>query len=217
MSTELTAQDLSDVFRGDQRATRSLVDALTPVIQARVARALLTDSRARSRQSIHQEVADLSQEVFISLFENDARVLKSWSPERGLSLKNFVGLVAHRQVLSILRTGKRNPFTEDPTLAEDFEHIMPPTPAAEEAIASRQVLQQVFSRLEERLSPLGQQLFEMIVIREHSVSQVEAATGMSSAAIYAWRSRLAKLVRHEATLVMSDGSVHQQIPLRGDR
>src|SRR5262245_1194983 len=96
---------------GDEGAVRQLVDELGPVIQARVARALL---RRASGRSVRQEVEDLTQEVFASLFEDDGRILRAWDETRGLSLKNFVGLVAGRQATSILRSGRTTPWRDDP-------------------------------------------------------------------------------------------------------
>lgn len=55
----------------------------------------------------------------VSLFTDQGRALRAWDPARGLSLENFVGFVAERQIASILRTAKRSPWTEDPTLEGD--------------------------------------------------------------------------------------------------
>ena len=117
---EWTDQTLYQALDGNQPAMRELVKHLTPVIQARVARAVMVGAKNYGHDRIQEEVADITQEVFVALFANDARVLRNWDSEKGLSLRNFAGLVAHRQALSILRTNKRNPFTEDPTLATDF-------------------------------------------------------------------------------------------------
>ena len=62
---------------------------------------------------VRQDVEDLAQDVFLRLFEENGRVLRSWDPARGLSLENFAGLVAERHAISTLRTGKRNPWRED--------------------------------------------------------------------------------------------------------
>src|SRR5262245_6251425 len=115
---------VADSLKGERRALATLVDRLTPVIQARAAHWLLRQRGARAR-SIRQEVEDLTQEVFLCLFDQGGRTLRSWEPERGLSLDRFVGLVAERQIVSILRTQKRNPWTEDPTLSDDIDASLP--------------------------------------------------------------------------------------------
>src|SRR5262245_8316373 len=86
---------------GDAGAIAELLSAATPVVQARVARALLRRPETRGRD-IHADVADLTQEVFVALFTADGKALKAWDPARGLSFANFVGLLAQRRVSSLL-------------------------------------------------------------------------------------------------------------------
>jgi len=187
---------------GESPAVSQLVDRLTPVVQSRVARRLLAQGCGRER-NVRQEVEDLVQEVFLRLFAEQGRVLREWRPERGLSLENFVGLVAERQAVSILRTGKRNPWKEDPTLDGDLDRASPEV-GPEQVVASRQRLRKVVDRLREDLSPLGWQLFDLIYLRELTVDEVETRTGLSRVAIYAWRSRLRRLARTLCTGSLSD-------------
>src|SRR5262245_39126253 len=124
MDTEPIQAEVHRALAGDDQALNRLVAMLTPVIQSRVARGLLSRRvGSASGRNVRQEVEDLTQEVFLVLFADGGKVLRSWEPERGLTLPNFVGLVAERQTASILRSGKRNPWREDPTLAEDFEQM----------------------------------------------------------------------------------------------
>lgn len=133
-------QRVRSALAGDADAVRWLVDTLTPVIQARVARALLRRAHAAGARCSRQEVEDLTQEVFVSLFEADGKILLAWEPERGMSLANFVGLVAERQAASILRSGRRSPWTEDPTLGEELERLSPSSMGPDERVASQQLL-----------------------------------------------------------------------------
>jgi len=179
---------------GERGALATLVERLTPVIQARAAHWLLRQHGARTR-NVRQEVEDLTQEVFLALFAQSGKILRTWEADRGLTLEKFVGLVAERQVISILRTQKRNPWKEDPTLAEDLEADLPTHAPAEEIVASSNALERLFERLKEELSPLAWHLFDLIYLQQLSVADVIAATGMSADAVYAWRSRLARLAR----------------------
>ncbi len=191
----LTLEEVERALAGDQAALTRLVDDLTPVIQARVARVLLLRRQGASAgRDVRQEVEDLTQEVFLILFDDGGKVLRGWSPERGLSLRNFAGLVAERRTVSILRSGKRSPWKEDPTFAEELDEPAP-TPGPEAAAASRETLRLLLHRLTEELSPLGRQLFELLFLQELPVREVIDRTGMSSDAIYAWRSRLRRLAR----------------------
>ncbi len=189
-------QDTLDrALAGDRAAQCDLVDLFTPVIQKRVARALLSRRHgASSGRDVRQEVEDLSQEVFVTLFTDDGRVLRTWSPERGLSLPNFVGLVAERRAKGLLRNGKRSPWRDDPTLIEDLDQA-DDEGGPENAAASREMLRQLLDRLKEELSPLGRRLFDLLFLRELSPDEVARQAAMSLAAVYAWQSRLRRLAR----------------------
>jgi len=196
MTPEDTASLIRRALEGDQTALTELVAMLTPVIQARVARTLLARrSLLAGGRSVREEVEDLSQDVFLKLFDRDGRVLRSWQPERGLSLPNFVGLVAEREVLSFLRSGRRNPWKEEPSFTDDEIDIEDPDDGPEEIAASREYLELLLDRLHEELSPLGWQLFNLLFIQELSQAEVQAASGLSADAVYAWRSRLRRAAR----------------------
>ncbi len=190
-SVAMNPEDIASLLRraleGDQTALTELVALLTPVIQARVARTL---ARCAGGRAVRQEVEDLSQEVFLSLFDRYGRVLRTWQPERGLSLLNFVGLVAERRVLSILRPRKNGLSLED--LEDDFEA---PDKGQEVMVISREQLTLLLDRLREKLSPLAWHLFDLLFIQELSQEEVQKATGLSADAVYKWRSRLRALVR----------------------
>jgi len=196
MNPEDIASLIRRALEGDQTALTSLVAELTPVIQARVARTLLARrDLLAGRRDVRQEVEDLSQEVFLALFARDARVLRSWEAARGLSLLNFVGLVAERTVLSILRSGRRNPWKEELSV-EDLEvDAEAPDSGPEEIAAGREQLTLLLDRLRESLSPLGWHLFDLLFIQELSQADVQAASGLSADAVYAWRSRLRRLAQ----------------------
>ena len=174
MDTQPTRADLERALSGDPSALAALVGQLTPVIQARVARSLLRRPDLLA-YDVRQEVEDLSQEVFLALFNSNAKVLRSWDPERGLSLLNFVGFVAERQVASVLRTGKRNPWREDPTETEDLDGA-DSAAGPHDAAVSRETLRRLLRRLEERLSPLGRHLFDLIYLQEKSVAEIGGQT-----------------------------------------
>lgn len=185
---------LDRALSGDAVATRELVARVLPVVQVRVAR-VLSRRRERSGRDVRQEVEDLAQEVFVALFKDGGRVLRAWDPGRGLALASFCGLVAEREVASILRSGRRSPWTEDATPAEDLERDVGSAGDVELGVASREQLARLTERLHEELSPRGLELFQRLIVEEEAVEAVCASTGMSSDAVYAWRSRLGKLAR----------------------
>jgi hypothetical protein len=56
-------------------------------------------------------------------------------------------------------------------------------------------LRLLLDRLREELSPLGWRLFDLLFIRELSLPEVKAESGLSDDAVYAWRSRLRRLAQ----------------------
>jgi RNA polymerase sigma-70 factor (ECF subfamily) len=196
MSEADPGQLVQRALAGNPVAVRALVDALTPVVQARVARSLLrSGTRRKQGRDLRQDIEDFAQEVFASLFDDHARTLRAWNPARGLSLVNFVGLVAEHQVASILRSGRRNPWTEEPTGNEEIDRSAGKVDGADRRVYSRQVLAELVERLRAELTPLGLHLFELLIVQERTVEEVCAETGMTRDAVYAWRSRLGKRVR----------------------
>jgi RNA polymerase sigma factor (sigma-70 family) len=190
------SEEVRSALAGDREALDRLVKALRPVIQARVARSLLRHryGAARSRD-VHQEVEDLTQEVFLHLFADQGRVLRTWEPELGLTLASFVGLIAERRTASVLRSGRRSPWRDEPSLPADLDRAVEES-GPEEIAASREQLEQLLRRLTEELSPLGRRLFDLLFVRELALDEIVARTGLKPDAVYAWRSRLRRLARH---------------------
>lgn len=189
---------------GNAESARSLIQSLYPVVANRVARVLGRDRRTGSR-SARQEVDDMVQEVFAGLFERQGHVLRAWDPVKGLSLPNFVGLFAERTVLSILRSGRRSPWPDDPSTAELLEAASAEVPPVEPDAVSRDLLAALLDRLRLALSPMGLQMFELLFVQEREVDEVVSALKMSSEAVYAWRSRLRKIASDLLTELAAEG------------
>ena len=182
----------------------ALVDRWTPVIQARVVR-VLRRRFARGDGRATQEIEDLVQQVFVSLFEKGAAALRAWRPERGLSLDNWVGLLAEQQVLALLRTQKRNPWRDELALVEELDGSSEEPDPEHEALG-RDLLDRLLDRMQERLSPLGWHLFCLLYLEERSVEAAARSSGLTTTAIYAWRSRLRKVARELRAALKSENS-----------
>ncbi len=190
-SEDPDAAELARALAGDARALARLVARSTPVIQARVGRKLLA---GRASHAWRPMVEDLVQEVFLDLFRDDARTLRGWDPERGLSLDNFVGLVAERRACSYLRSTRKNPWREEPARDGDFD--LPSREAGpERRRAAKEMLDVVLERLQSELSPYAWQLFELLYIEEREVEEVCRILSMRRDAVYQQRHRLRQKVR----------------------
>ena len=209
----MTPAAVERAIAGDRSATRALVAELTPVIQARAARILVRRSLTRSRD-VRAETLDVTQQVFVALFQDGARLLRSWDPARGLSLANFVGLVAEQQVLMILRSKRNNPWLDEPTPPSDLDGSDETDGGPEQVVASKQALGMILDALRGRLGDQGLAMFQWLYVEGRSVDEVRALAGTSADAVYAWRSRLGKLARKIATEVLSDSTPSTHIPER---
>jgi DNA-directed RNA polymerase specialized sigma24 family protein len=183
---------IEKALAGDPACVRALVDRLTPVISRRVAAVLWL---RKGKRSVAQEVADLSQDVFLALFQSNGKALRAWDSARGMSLDGFVGLLAQHQVISILRSGRTSPWREDPTEIEELDRLGRPAATPEAVVASRESLRVLLDRLRETLSPRGLELFQRIIVDEESVDHLIATTGLTSDAIYQWKTRLLRTIR----------------------
>ena len=216
----LTLEDLDDALAGEPRAVRLLVDTLSPVLHMRVARVLTRRRASAPGRDVRQEIEDLVQEIFLLLFDDDGRVLRSWDPEKGLSLVNFVGLVAERQTITRLRSPRANPWTEDPTADADLDGGVDAHTRndPETRAISRDTLRVLVERLRLELSPLGLEIFILLHVKRKAIDDVCAELRMNRAAVYVWRSRLRKKARTLAAQLdaeLLDPRVDTRIPRRG--
>jgi DNA-directed RNA polymerase specialized sigma24 family protein len=193
-STSLTKATVDAALAGDRRVLRELVTTLTPLVQTRVTRTVLR-RRGTSAGDVRAFVEDLVQDTFVALLHDRGKLLRTWNPERGLSLESFVGLVAEQRVLATLRSRRKNPWTEELAVDDADLDVADPHQAGPEAlVSSRAALQSLFDEVRARLSPLGFELFMALVVREESAASVSERTKLSISAVHAWSSRLKRLV-----------------------
>jgi len=179
----------------DAEAVRTLVRQLGPIIRGRVAKALYRRKSTRDqRRDVGQEIADLTQEVFLALFDDDAKALRAWNSERG-PLGGFVALLADHQVYSIFRSGRRRPWSDDLDVLAEPEASEAEAKSPETRVASKQTLDVILARMRADLTPKGYEVFVRLYVEEQSVEQVSRELAMTADAIYAWRTRLSKAVR----------------------
>ena len=203
---ELEPRIVDDALAGDPQALRRFIAAMTPIIQSRVFRTLLRRRALSNGRDARQDVEDLTQDVFSALFAQDGRVLRAWNPVRGLSLGNFVGLIAERQVASVLRSGRKNPWRDTPEELAELEPLTDLVPDAEPQLQARRELELLLDRLRASLSPRGLELFQRLYVDGEAIDDVARSLGMTRDAIYAWRNRVGKLLRTFASEVDDDGA-----------
>lgn len=203
---------LEAALHGERPALRALIGRLTPVVQARVARQLMRGGNMS--QDLRRDVEDYAQDVFAQLFADQGRLLRTWQEEGGLSLENFVGLIAERRTISALRSGRRNPWRED-NAADALPELGSSAPGPEREAADAQELSRLLQRLRELLTPLGYLLFQLLYIEELDTQSVCERTRLSPDAVYAWRSRLRRTARQAREQLLSEGTPSPRTPPGG--
>ncbi len=177
---------LKKALGGDQEAQAELIKRLTPMIQYRVGCLLWAVATSPDPRSL---VEDLTQEIFLHLFRDNAKILRAWDPKLG-SLKSYVGMIVDRRGRSMLRRRQREWPSED-------EKLERPSPDAdpEAQAASREQLEVALERLRKELSSESWQIFELLFVDERSTEEVCQITELSPGLIYQRKSRLLKKAR----------------------
>ena len=205
----MTNDDYVAVLRkaldGDETTLRDLINLMTPVVHVRVARTMHRRQQDARGRDLRQDIEDLTQEVFAALFSKDAKALRAWDPERGLSFLNFVGFLAEREVAMRFRSAKRNPWTEDPATMEELNRAVGVTGCPEHYIESRDLLAFMLGEIQQWLTPEGRQYFQLLYVDQQSVADVAERSGTTKNALYVWRNRLLKKVRAVREQLHHDG------------
>lgn len=192
---------------GDEAALHRLATLLAPVIQQRVAYALLR-RRTLYRGDARARLEDLVQDTFVELFREGGRVLRLWDRARGRSLTSFVGLVAEQQVYAFLRNRKASAKLEDLEAGDDDDvgaRVDGYAWSPESQAATREQLRVLFDHLRAELSPVGRVLFERLLVNEEVIASVAADMNMSISAVQAWSSRLRRRAAALAEEILGDG------------
>ncbi|XYH99721.1 hypothetical protein ACMHYB_08150 [Sorangium sp. So ce1128] len=184
--TKLSTSLLTSALDGDVQSTRAVIAALMPVIHARVGRALLR----RCAHLPRDRKDDLVQDVFVELLRDGSRALRAWDPARGLSLANWVGLIADQRVAAAFRGGRRRLDAAALPLDDAPEGSARSEDDPEATVLARDQIERHLGLIRAELSPLGLELFEALVVDEEPIASVCARTGMSTSAVQAWSSRL---------------------------
>ena len=164
-------QLVREALDGDRASTRSLVARLRPGIQAELAHLLQGYEPARGR-SARQELEDLVQEAFASLWADGGLLLRRWDPARGRSLESYARLVARSRALDALRSRRRMPWREEPTDPSSVEMTLSRAPSPSGRVGARRALWQLQSRLRRELGARDWQLFTSLFTEERGVAQV---------------------------------------------
>ena len=193
-SREVDLSLLSEALAGRREAVQRLVEQLQPTIHAEVAITVLRRGPADPR-SVRVEVEDLVQDVWETLFRDDWRVLRKYRPDRGASLRTFVGLISQRVAIDALRSGRRNPWREQLGTNRDIEAQGPLSVSFEQRLHDRNMLEHVYTHLESELGDKGRSALKSMFAKGLTIDEASADTGMTKSALYSWKKRITSRAR----------------------
>lgn len=180
--------EVTRFIRGDRSAARSMLRRLTPVIQARVRSTL-------RRRSSSLSPDDVVQEVWLSLMQDDKRLLRRYDPSRGSSLEGYVGGIADRvagDAVRRSRAGKRDVARTVSGLPIQVEDRAAPI---DRPVLDRDLIERLFAHLEESLPRKGRLVLRCIFGDGLSTSETASALGVSQQVVHNWKFRIRKDAR----------------------
>lgn len=181
---------------GDRDALRALIAVLEPVLRARVRRKLI-DTPRRS-PCLPEDVEETVQETFAQLFRDDGRLLRRYSPDRGMSLLNYVGQIAEREAGRVIRSrGFAKRRGEELVEPDDYrlDAAQEPAPDVLEKLQQIEHHEALLGALRDRLSDESFLVFEALYIRLLPAADVAAMFGCAVEAIYTRRHRIRATLR----------------------
>jgi RNA polymerase sigma factor (sigma-70 family) len=172
-------------------ARARLFETYAPVVHAAINRHLML--RGRGRLDVAE---DLTHEVFLALFHDDARRLKHFEGRNGCSFSGWLRVVAVRLAIDVLRRERRFVSLDDdaPAMTDLRRALRSETGDPELDLQGSETA----TRLADAIATLGAKdrlLVELHVVRGASLPAVAAALGVTANAAYVRKSRVLERLR----------------------
>ena len=192
-----TAELLRACIRGDAGARKRLVEEYSGIVSYGVS----VIFQQFGRPSRREEIEDLCQDVFLALFDQDARKLRQYQGRNGCSLASWIRVVANRLTIDRLRREGRTISLDDPNnmdsarVREAEPDARPgPEPLVEEAQRAAKV-REMIGQL-----PAKDQLFvRLFYFQGMPIEEVAETIGITTNAAYVRKMRLHEKLRRLAT------------------
>jgi RNA polymerase sigma-70 factor (ECF subfamily) len=192
-----TMELLRACIRGDVAARRRLVEEYSGIVSYGVT----VIFQQFGRPSRREEIEDLCQDVFLALFDQDARKLRQYQGRNGCSLASWIRVVANRLTIDRLRREGRTVSLDDPNnvetsrVREAHPDAKPgPEPQVEEAQRAAKV-REMIGQL-----PTKDQLFvQLFYFQGLPIEEVAQTIGITTNAAYVRKMRLHEKLRRLAS------------------
>ena len=180
---------------GDDKAMSAFVSRFSGYIHTIVGRTV--------RKYVHDidptVIDDLAQEVFINLFEDDRRRLKTFEGRNGSPLKAWLRVIAMRSTISKMRRWKKYSQLPNDDSDRGSSNLVHEGPTATQMLAAQDELTRKgkLLALAKSLPPEDQLLIEMIYVQEMAVPDIIKTLRIRRGAFYMSKNRaLVRLRQH---------------------
>lgn len=170
---------------GNEEAERKLCARIAGYVRRRLQVMVARGCRGLDPAALQE---DALQEFWVRLFQEDARLLREWSPEKG-PLRPWVVTIASNATLNVLAKQRRRTDRED--LEEDMEPIPTTQPSQEARISARHLVARVLAAL----SPREQEMVMAYFAEGWTAKEVAHRFETTEHAVHVWASRVRKRLR----------------------
>lgn len=176
---------------GEPGAGDRIVASFGGVVRDAITRFL--GMRLRSRLDLAE---DLTHEVFLALFADEGRKLRTYTGRHGCSFGGWLKVVAVRLTIDRLRREARVVALDDdtPRMLELRRTLRSDAPGPEEAMAGVEAAERVGKALAD-LGPKDRVLAELHLVRGRPLDEVATALGVTMNAAYVRKSRILDRLR----------------------
>lgn len=186
--TDPTTELLQACIRGEPIARSRLVEEYSGIVAYGVSVIFQQFGRPCRRE----EIEDLSQDVFVALFDQDARKLRQYQGRNGCTLASWIRVVANRMTIDRLRKEGRTVSLDDPASGEmrrlrETGQDGRPGPEAQAEVGQRS---RVIREMVSMLPPKDQLFVQLHYFQEMPIEEVAATIGITTNAAYVRKMRL---------------------------
>ena len=192
-ATDPTMELLRACIRGDIAARRRLVEEYSGIVSYGVT----VIFQQFGRPSRKEEIEDLCQDVFLALFDQDARKLRQYQGRNGCSLASWIRVVANRLTIDRLRREGRTVSLDDPNNVESSrvrEAEPDAKPGPEPLVAEAQRAAKVREMIGQ-LPPKDQLFVQLFYFQGLPIEEVAQTIGITTNAAYVRKMRLHEKLR----------------------
>ncbi len=146
-----------------------------------------------------QEAADLHNDFFLALLEDDYRRLRAYKGNNGCSIRSWLRVICIRRTIDSLRKRRKTVSLNRRDDESPIELIDPSGDPLEQLLAQgRTQRRSQLSRLTEQLAPADRLLLELLYVQKLGATEIASTLRIQKGAVYTRKTRLIKRLRELA-------------------